>query len=76
MLWLHIRSASNGYHNIGFHGEIRKNINAFLFCWFKKGSCQFLEKEYAQVLFNCLVLPAQENMWLGKLTALNMTLMG
>ena len=25
-----------------------------LFCWFKKGICQFLVKEYAQVLVNCL----------------------
>ena len=37
-------------------------------CWFKKGSCQFLAKEFAQY---CTV-----NVWLGKLTTLDMTLLG
>ena len=45
------------------------------FWWFKKGSCQFLVKECAQVPVNCLE-PSPGNVWLGKLTALNMTLMG
>ena len=46
-----------------FHGDctcgIRLIIRYFLwsfspFCWFKKGSCQFLAKRWAQVLVNCL----------------------
>ena len=38
------------------------------FCWFKKGSCQFLAKECAQYWL--------VNVWLGKLTALDMTPLG
>ena len=44
----------------------------FPFCWFKKGSCQFLAKECAHYwLTACPV-----NVWLGKLTALDMTPLG
>ena len=35
-----------------------------------------LAKECAYLLVNCLTKPAQENVWLGKLTAFDMTLMG
>ena len=39
------------------------------FCWFKKGSCRFLAKEYAQILVNCLVDKAcAVKVWLGQLT--------
>ena len=43
-----------------------------LFRWFKKGSCQFLSKECAQVL----VKDWEKSVVTGKLTALNMTPMG
>ena len=45
------------------------------FRWFKKGSCQFLAKECAQYWLTALrTKPA--NVWLGKLTALDMTPLG
>ena len=44
------------------------------FSWFKKGSCQFLAKEYSQVLVKW-AKRAQEKVWLGKLTVLDITLM-
>ena len=44
---------------------------------FKKGICQFLEKESAQVLINCLDDSAcPGKVWLGKLTILDMSLVG
>ena len=46
------------------------------FHWFKKGSYQFLVKEYAQVLVQSIEEPAQEKVLLGKLTELNMIPMG
>ena len=42
------------------------------FRWFKKGSCQFLAKE-CTILVNRLDDACPVNMWLGKLTALDMT---
>ena len=49
-----------------------------LFRWFKKGICQFLAKECAQILVNHLedLRDSLEKVWLGKLTVLNITLMG
>ena len=35
-------------------GSIPAQSTNILSCWFKKGICQFLEKEYAQVLVNRL----------------------
>ena len=53
------------------------------FRWFKEGSCQFLTKECTQVLVNHLegrltwrTKPSQEKVPLGRMTALDMTLMG
>ena len=49
----------------------------FPFHWFKKDRCQFMGKEYAQVLVNHLerTKPAKEKVWLGKKTTLDMTLL-